>query len=129
MQVIICPDGRTGTLENKVRKSLKKHDFEARNMFGGTTFTLLGNMLCSVSSKGLMVRIDPQLEFVALARPHAAPCLGAGRRMAGFVMVGHEGLTTQSDVPSWLGLALRYVEPMPSREKKVKYGKNGDHHA
>ncbi|MEQ1725080.1 MAG: TfoX/Sxy family protein [Sphingopyxis sp.] len=129
MQVNDNPQDRKLTLESNVRRVLENHDYDVRNMFGGKTFMLSGNMLCCVSSKGLMVRIDPKTEQAALARDHAEPCLGAGRRMAGFIMVDHSGLTKLSAVKSWVELALRYVEPMPPKEKKSKLKLGGKNNA
>lgn len=86
-----------------------------KRMFGGTTFLLNGNMLCCVSKSGLMVRIGAEAEPDALARPFTQPCLGAGRRMAGFISVAFDGLATEPSLRSWLAMARNYVEPMPMK--------------
>ena len=76
---------------------------------------LNGNMLCCVARQGLMVRVGAEGEAAALARPAAQPCMGTGRRMAGFVMVDHDGLATPQDVVSWLRLAHAYVKTLPPK--------------
>jgi TfoX/Sxy family transcriptional regulator of competence genes len=41
-----------------------------RQMFGGLTFMIEGNMCCGVNGDELIVRLDPDREDEALARPH-----------------------------------------------------------
>lgn len=88
---------------------------DERRMFGGVTMMRDGNMLCCVSPRGLMVRVGAEGEAAALARPAAQPCMGTGRRMTGFVMVGYEGLKKPNDVASWLKAALAYVTTLPAK--------------
>lgn len=45
--------------------------------------------------------------------------MGTGRRMAGFVMVGHDGLTAPREAASWLRTALAYVETLPPKDAKA----------
>lgn len=90
--------------------------FDERRMFGGITMMMNGNMLCCVARQGLMVRVGAAAEATALARPSVQPCMGAGRRMAGFVMVDLDGLTTPQEVTSWLRLAHAYVKSLPPKQ-------------
>ncbi len=87
-----------------------------KRMFGGITFLVNGNMLCCASRSGLMVRIGAAAEGEALASPFARPCLGAGRRIAGFIMVEPAGLVTRGDLKAWLAKARSYVEELPAKE-------------
>jgi hypothetical protein len=68
-------------------------DVDERKIFGGLTFLIAGNMSCGVNGNELIVRLDPEHEDEALARPHARPMDFTGRRMRGFVTVRPEGLT------------------------------------
>src|SRR6266702_2977125 len=85
------PSNATDILADRVRDLLGNRPITAKRMFGGLTFLLSGNMLCCVSAKGLMARIGAAAEPAALAKPYAAPCLGSGRRMAGFILVEPPG--------------------------------------
>jgi TfoX/Sxy family transcriptional regulator of competence genes len=107
------------TLADRVARRLGGWPVTTKRMFGGLTFLLNGNMLCSVSDKGLMARVGAEAEPIALGRPHAAPCLGAGRRMAGFILVDPEGIATDSDLHAWLDMALAYVRGLPPKETKA----------
>jgi len=91
-----------------------------KRMFGGITFLVKGNMLCCAARKGLMVRVGAEAEAKALESPHAAPCLGAGRRMAGFIMIEPEGLTRDAELKRWLSLARTYVETLPPKLKTLR---------
>ena len=112
------PVVETEILVDRVRHALKDRPITAKRMFGGLTFLLSGNMLCCVSEKGLMARVGAAAEHTALAKPHAAPCLGAGRRMAGFILVEPPGVASGSDLEDWLSLALAYVERLPPKKAK-----------
>lgn len=108
----------TEIMISRVRGALG-HRVTAKRMFGGLTFLLDGNMLCCVSDKGLMARVGAEAEPAALKRPHASPCLGAGRRMAGFILVTHEGVAADADLNAWLGMALAHVSRLPPKEPKA----------
>jgi TfoX/Sxy family transcriptional regulator of competence genes len=108
----------TDILADRVCRLLANRPITAKRMFGGLTFVLSGNMLCCVSEKGLMARIGAAAEPAALAKPYAAPCLGAGRRMAGFILVEPPGVASGGDLEGWLGLALAYVEQLPPKKAK-----------
>lgn len=99
-------------------------DISEVRMFGGTTFLLRGNMLCCASAKGLMVRVGVNAEAGALKSPYARPCLGTGRRMAGFLMIDPGGTGTDKHLREWIALARRYVETLPPKVKgKTKHRK------
>lgn len=90
-----------------------------KRMFGGITQMLAGNMLCSVSRRGLMVRVGTEGEAEALAQPGAQPCMATGRRMAGFVMVDDAVLRDPRDVAKWLQRAHAHVSTLPAKQGKV----------
>jgi hypothetical protein len=90
-----------------------------KRMFGGITFMLAGNMLMCASKKGLMVRVGAAAEPDVLKSPHASPCTGTGRPMAGFVMIAADGLRTEAELSHWIGLARTYVETLPAKPEKA----------
>lgn len=109
--------GDAAILAERIRGCLDR-PITAKRMFGGLTFMLQGNMLCCVSGKGLMVRVGAAAEPEALTRPFVSRCLGAGRPMAGFLLVEHQGLTTDADLRAWLGRALDFVGRLPPKPAK-----------
>jgi hypothetical protein len=108
------------TLAARVRAALAADLFTEQRMFGGVAFLLGGNMLCCASRKGLMVRVGRQAEAAALNRPFAAPCLGTGRPMPGFLMVDPPGLATEADLDGWIDLARAYVSALPPKDARAK---------
>lgn len=108
------------SLADRVRNVLPPSHASEKPMFGGITFLVNGNMLCCVSRHGLMVRVGKEAEAEALARPHARPCLGAGRPMVGFILVEPKGIDREADLASWVAMARRYVESLPIKNKKPK---------
>lgn len=111
-------------LIDSIRRGLADRPVVERRMFGGITFMLSGNMLCCASNKGLMVRVGKQAESGALTSPHAQPCLGAGHRMPGFILVTTEGLTDNTRLKAWLNMALVYVETLPAKPLKPSSSKH-----
>ena len=106
-------------LAERVRAGLDR-PVAAKRMFGGLTFMLEGNMLCCVSTKGLMVRVGAAAEPEALKRPFVARCLGAGRPLAGFLLVEPQGVADDADLRAWLDLALAYVGDLPPKKAKPR---------
>ncbi len=105
-------------LTNRVRDALAGNPITVKRMFGGTTFLLNGNMLCCVSDKGLMARVGAAAEPAALRQPYAAPCLGAGRRMAGFILIQPQGVATGAGLTAWLEMARAHVGDLPPKQSK-----------
>ena len=102
-------------LAARVRAALANELTSEQRMFGGVAFMLGGNMLCCASRRGLMVRVGREQEPLALERPHAAPCLGTGRPMAGFIMVDPAGVAEETHLSEWLDLARAYVTSLPAK--------------
>jgi TfoX/Sxy family transcriptional regulator of competence genes len=94
-----------------------------QRMFGGIGFLLDGHLLCHVSRKGVMVRVGPQREAKALAKPHASLCRQGKRTMPGFIQVAPAGLQTTIDLNGWLKLGRDYVATLGAgsnrRGKKI----------
>lgn len=109
-------------LAARIEAILPKGLTTQKKMFGGVTFLANGNMLCCATRKGLMVRVGADGEKEALASPFVGPCLGAGRRMAGFLMVEPRGIESATDLESWLARARRYVERLPAKEAAAGEG-------
>ena len=102
-------------LAERIRAELPAEHVTERRMFGGITFLLNGNMLCCASKQGLMARVGKDAEEMALSQSHAQPCLGTGRRMAGFIMVEPAGITDSTALSRWLEMARAYVSRLPPK--------------
>jgi TfoX/Sxy family transcriptional regulator of competence genes len=86
-------------------------DVSERKMFGGLTFMVADHMCCGVNGDELIVRLDPDSEDDALARPHARPMDFTGRPMRGFVAVRAEGLKG-AQLNRWLQEAVTRAESL-----------------
>jgi TfoX/Sxy family transcriptional regulator of competence genes len=103
------------TLAARVRTLLAgRSDVSERKMFGGLTFMVAGNMCCGVLGDELIVRLDPEREDEALARPHARPMDFTGRPMRGFVTVHPEGLEGDR-LERWVQDAVARAESLPPK--------------
>ena len=107
-------------LAERLRDELHDLEIAEKRMFGGITFMLNGNMLCSATKQGLMVRVGKEAEAAALRLPDARPCDGAGHTMPGFVMIAHEGLRQPGELSAALAPALNYVAALPAKEQLPK---------
>ena len=107
-------------LAERVRAVLPLGHASETRMFGGVTFLVHGNMLCCASKQGLMVRVGKEAEAAALSRPFAHPCTGAGRPMAGFIMVEPEGISERAALSQWVEMARAYVDQLPPKAPKRK---------
>jgi TfoX/Sxy family transcriptional regulator of competence genes len=102
-------------LAARVRALLaSRSDVGERKMFGGLTFMVAGNMCCGVNGDELIVRLDPEREDEALARPHARPMDFTGRPMRGFVTVRPEGLDGDR-LKRWVDEAVARAESLPPK--------------
>jgi TfoX N-terminal domain len=107
-------------LAERVRDLLPAGHVTEKRMFGGITFLMNGNMLCCASKQGLMVRVGKEAEAAALSQPSARPCLGTGRRMAGFIVVEPAGIAESTALSLWLELARAYVSGLPPKVANIE---------
>jgi len=91
-----------------------------KEMFGGLAFFAAGNMCCSVSGDGLLVRIRPDLFHDALTRPHVSEMAMGGRSMKGFIRVNQEGLAEDAELELWVKLGLSYAQSLPPKKPTKK---------
>jgi TfoX/Sxy family transcriptional regulator of competence genes len=91
-----------------------------KEMFGGLAFFAAGNMCCSVSGDGLLVRIRPDLFHDALTRPHVSEMAMGGRTMKGYVRVNQEGLVDDAELELWVRLGLSYAQSLPPKKPAKK---------
>jgi hypothetical protein len=89
-------------------------DVSERKMFGGLTFMVSGSMCCGVNGDELIVRLDPDHEDKAIARPNARPMDFTGRPMRGFVTVQPEGLKA-AQLNRWVQEAVARAESLPPK--------------
>jgi TfoX/Sxy family transcriptional regulator of competence genes len=102
-------------LAARVRALLaERADVSEREMFGGLTFMIGGNMSCGVHGKELIVRLDPDREQEALARPHARPMDFTGRPMRGFITVQPDALKGKT-LNRWIKEAVARAEALPRK--------------
>ena len=105
-------------LADRVRALLSgRDDVAERPMFGGLTFMVGGHMCCGVHGGELIVRLDPDDEAEALARPHARPMDFTARPMRGFVTIAPDGVQA-SALQQWIDAAVSYVEALPLKPAK-----------
>ncbi|MBL8595666.1 MAG: TfoX/Sxy family protein [Devosia sp.] len=87
-----------------------------KKMFGGIGFMLNGNMAIGTTAKGeLLVRIDPERQAAALARPGAYQMHMGPRPMTGFIAVDASGTADEAALHSWIAYALTYAETLPPK--------------
>lgn len=109
----------TGPLVDRIRNALAGTPGIAEiKMFGGTCFTLNGNMLVgTMKDGGLLARVGETGEAEALARPGATRMTFTGREMKGFVIVTPDVLDDAA-LKQWIAMASAYVGTMPHKVKK-----------
>jgi TfoX/Sxy family transcriptional regulator of competence genes len=96
-----------------------------KKMFGGVAFLLDGKMFCGIASDDLMVRVGPEGQAAALARPRVRPMDFTGRPMKGYVFVASAGTRTARQVAAWVERGLAFAAtvqraPRPKRAARPK---------
>src|SRR5262249_56347740 len=80
----------------------------------GIGFMLNGNLVASVSKRGLLVRVGKDHRGNALAQQGARPLVMRGRTMERYIYVDPSALNNQA-VQKWLQLAVAFVQTLPPR--------------
>jgi TfoX/Sxy family transcriptional regulator of competence genes len=88
-------------------------------MFGGLSFLTHGTLTVGVYGDDLLVRIDPDEQGEAVARPGVRPFVMKGRPTRGFVVVSGEDLD-DSVLDAWIARAASYVATLPPKSAKPR---------
>ena len=88
-----------------------------REMFGGLTFMVAGNVCCGVLGEDLMVRVGADLHQDALTRPDVREAGVSGRAVRGTVYVGRGGLAADAELGLWVDLGLAHARSRPPKAK------------
>ena len=99
----------------RVRRALAGHKFVEKKVMGGLCFMVRGAMCCSVSSRGLLIRVGPELHAQMIREPHAGPMKMGRRTMSGFVRVDPKGYRTDAALAVWIERGLACVARLSSR--------------
>jgi TfoX/Sxy family transcriptional regulator of competence genes len=73
-----------------------------KRMFGGTGFMVDGALACSVSGRGLLVRVGADEQGGLLAAEGVEPMVMGGRASRGWVHVSPEVLVGDDDLHGWV---------------------------
>ena len=108
-------------LAKRVRDELarRKVSCEEKAMMGGICFMVADKMCVGVEKDRLMVRIDPAIYEISLARKGCVPMDFTGRPMRGFVFVNPIGLASADELAHWLNLALEFNPRAKASKKKT----------
>ena len=87
-----------------------------REMFGGISFMVAGNLCCGVLANDLIVRIDPTLHHDALTRPNVSEFSMGGRTSKGMIRVGPAGVADDDELALWLRLGIAHATSLPPKK-------------
>jgi len=103
-------------LAERVRDAISlREGLSEREMFGGITFMLGGNMACGVIGDELIVRLSPEEAERALAEPHTRRFDFTGRPMKNWVCVAPEGLGSDDELAGWVDAGAGFAASLPAK--------------
>ena len=86
-----------------------------KRMFGGLAFLVHGNLACSVTHGGLMVRVGPDGAAAASAEPGVRPLDMGGRPMKGWVLVDVSRLDDDDVLGAWVRRGTGFARSLPGK--------------
>lgn len=103
-------------LAQRVREALAgEANLAEKEMFGGLSFLLGGNMAAGIIDDELIVRVGPEGYEEALERAHTRPFDMTGRPMRGWVVVEEAGLSEDEGLAEWLGMGVATARALPPK--------------
>ena len=103
------------SLVDRLALALKTHKPQSQRMFSGTGFMLNGNLVIASTKRGLLVRVGSAAEEEATALPHATVMEMRGKKMPGWIVVSLGGFETDSQLETWVTMALAFNKTLPSK--------------
>ena len=92
----------------RVLQEKKIQNIEEKKMMGGLTFMVNDKMCIGIVKDDLMVRLNPDLHDEALKRTGSRTMDFTAKPMQGYIFVNPEGVDLESDLESWIQMALDY---------------------
>jgi TfoX/Sxy family transcriptional regulator of competence genes len=86
-----------------------------KQMFGGLSFLVDGNMCVGVIGEELIARVGPAGTDAALERPGSRLFDYTGRPMKGWITVAPAGVEDDEALAGWVDQALGYVRTLPPK--------------
>lgn len=86
-----------------------------KQMFGGLSFLLHGNMACGIIEDDLIVRVGKNNYQEALTLEGAGPFDMTGRPMSGWVTVAQEVLAEEDRLDEWVQRGVATAQSLPPK--------------
>ena len=111
-------------LAERIRERFAELDnVEERAMMGGLCFMYNGKMCVGIIKDDLMLRIDPEVEAMALEKQGCRQMDFTGRPMRGYILIDDTGMAKTKDFNYWINLALQFNPKAKASVKKKKAAK------
>jgi TfoX/Sxy family transcriptional regulator of competence genes len=105
-----------GELAERIRDVISfRGDVSEREMFGGMTFMLAGNMACGVIADELIVRLGAEEAEKALAQDGVRVFDFTGRPMRNWVVVERSRLEGDDDLAEWVDAGAEFAASLPPK--------------
>ena len=90
-------------------------DLSEKQMFGGLSFLVGGNMAVGIIGDELCVRVGKDNHDEAASRPAARIFDWTGRPMRGWIMVGVDGIADDESLASWVERGVSFASSLPAK--------------
>src|SRR5262245_44263916 len=105
-------------LAERIRTVLtKRKGVTEKNVFGGLTFLLHGDICCGITDDDLLLRLGTEQGEKAVKKPHVRVCDFTSRPMKGMVLVSPGGYKTDTALQQWVQQAAAFVSTLPAKNK------------
>jgi len=104
-------------LAHRIREIMEQgsHNFDEKNMFGGMSFMIGGNVACGVIGDRMVVRVGSEGNAEALAQPFAKAFDFTGKPMSGWIYVAPEGLSEDDILNQWVNRGVNFASSLPPK--------------
>jgi TfoX/Sxy family transcriptional regulator of competence genes len=103
-------------LAERIRDAISfREAITEREMFGGITFMLNGNMACGVIGDELIVRLGAEEAERALGEDAVRPFDFTGRPMRNWVVVERTRLESDGDLAEWVDAGASFAASLPPK--------------
>ena len=92
----------------RVLQEKKIQNIEEKKMMGGLTFMVNDKMCIGIVKDELMLRINPEQHDEVITRAGCRTMDFTAKPMQGYIFVNPKGMDLESDLESWIQMALDY---------------------
>ncbi|HEY5549687.1 MAG TPA: TfoX/Sxy family protein [Candidatus Saccharimonadales bacterium] len=105
-------------LEERIDKLTAEWRLKKKNMFGGLSYLVNGNMSVGIVKNEMIIRTSPEKEVKMLEKAGIRPMDFTGRPIKGWLSAAPEAFDTDNKLEELIDCGITFAQSLPPKKKQ-----------